>query len=220
MTRVAGLLFCGVCGGAVAKRGNNRFGCVSHIMGKGCTNSRTIVRDVLETRVLAGLQDRLMEPEAFAEAMRSFIEETNRLNHLRRANRGADVERLEEARKAIGGIVAAIEDGGYSRPLMERLRRLEVEVEEIETKLAEAPRDVPDIHPNVAELHRRKVGDCLKLWTSPRSATRPPRRCGRQSTGSCWSQDPRAARSWRRYTAIWRPFWPEPMTREVSGGKP
>lgn len=54
-------------------------------MGKGCTNSRTIVRDVLETRVLAGLQDRLMEPEAFAEAMRSFIEETNRL-------RGGDLD--------------------------------------------------------------------------------------------------------------------------------
>jgi len=112
-------------------------------MGKGCTNSRTILRDVLETRVLAGLQDRLMEPEAFAEAMRSFIEETNRLNHIRRANHGADVERLEKARKAIAGIVTAIEDGGYSRPLMERLRGLEANVEEIEAKLAEAPRDVP-----------------------------------------------------------------------------
>ncbi len=98
-----------------------------------------------------------MEPEAFAEAMRSFIEETNRLNHVRRVNHGAEVERLEKARKAIVGIVAAIEDGGYSRPLMERLRGLEAEVEEIEAKLAEAPRDVPDVHPNVAELYRRKV---------------------------------------------------------------
>jgi DNA invertase Pin-like site-specific DNA recombinase len=156
-TLLSGLLVCGVCGGAIAKRGNNRFGCVSHVMGKGCSNSRTIVRDVLETRVLAGLKDRLMEPEAFAEAMRSFIEETNRLNHIRRANHGADVERLEKARKAIAGIVAAIEDGGYSRPLMERLRGLEVEVEEIEAKLAEVPRDVPDVHSNVAELYRRKV---------------------------------------------------------------
>ena len=46
--------------------------------------------------------------------MRSFIEETNRLNHVRRANHGADVGRLEKARRAIAGLVAAIEDGGYS----------------------------------------------------------------------------------------------------------
>ena len=156
-TMLSGLLVCGVCGGSVAKRGNNRFGCVSHTMGKGCTNGRTIVRDVLEERVLVGLKDRLMEPVAFAQAMRSFIEETNRLNHMRRANRGAEVERLEKARRAVAGIVAAIEDGGYSRPLMERLKVLEAEADEIERRLDQAPADVPDVHPNVAELYRRKV---------------------------------------------------------------
>lgn len=42
---------------------------------------------------------------------------------------------------------------------MERLKGLEVEVEveEIEQRLAQAPRDIPDIHPNVAKLYRRKV---------------------------------------------------------------
>ena len=40
---------------------------------------------------------------------------------------------------------------------MERLKALEAEVEEIEQRLAEAPRDVPDIHPNVAELYPRNV---------------------------------------------------------------
>lgn len=50
-----------------------------------------------------------------------------------------------------------LKDGGYSRPLMERLKAQEAEVEEIEQRLAEAPREVPDIPPNVAELYRRKV---------------------------------------------------------------
>jgi site-specific DNA recombinase len=166
-TLLSGLLVCGVCGGTVAKRGNNRFGCVSHIMGKGCSNGRTIVRDVLEARVLAGLKDRLMAPEAMAEAMRAFIEETNRLNHHRRANREADLERLEKARKAIDGIVAAIEDGGYSRPLMERLKTLEAEVEAIEDSLNQAPRDVPDVHPNVAEIYRRKVERLTEALNDP-----------------------------------------------------
>jgi len=154
---LSGLLVCGACGGSYAKRGNSRFACVSHTMGKGCSNGRSIVRERLEERVLVGLKDRLMTPEALAEAMRAFVEETNRLNHHRRATREADVQRLEKAHRAIDGLVAAIEDGGYSRPLMERLKGLEAEVEEIERRLADAPRDVPDIHPNVAELYRRKV---------------------------------------------------------------
>jgi hypothetical protein len=33
-----------------------------------------------EARVLAGLRDRLMTPEAAAEAMRAYAAETNRLN--------------------------------------------------------------------------------------------------------------------------------------------
>lgn len=147
-TLLSGLLVCGVCGGAVAKRGNNRFGCVGHVMGRGCANNRTIVRDVLEARVIAGLKDRLVSPEVIAEAMRAFIEESNRLNQHRRATRDADAQRLEKARRAIDGIVAAIEDGGYSRPLMERLRTLEADVETLEAQMAQAPADAPDVHPN------------------------------------------------------------------------
>lgn len=166
-TLLSGLLVCGVCGGSVAKRGNNRFGCVSHIMGKGCTNTRTIDRDVLEARVIAGLKDGLVSPDAIAEAMRAFIEETNRLNQHRRASRDVDVHRLEKARKAIAGIVAAIEDGGYSRPLMERLKVLEGEVEALEAQMAEAPADVPDVHPNVADIYRRKVERLVEALAHP-----------------------------------------------------
>lgn len=170
-TLLSGLLECGVCGGTVAKRGNNRFGCVSHIMGKGCTNGRTINRDVLEFRVLAGLKDKLMAPDVMAEAMRAFIEETNRLNHHRRANREADLLRLEKSRKAIAGIVTAIEDGGYSRPLMERLRTLEADADAIEQGLNRAPLDVPDVHPNVAELYRRKVERLTEALNDPEDRT-------------------------------------------------
>ncbi|WP_082564453.1 recombinase family protein [Caulobacter sp. Root1472] len=166
-TLLSGLLVCGVCGGSAAKRGNNRFGCVSHIMGKGCTNTRTVNRDALEARVIAGLRDSLMAPEVISEAMRTMVEETNRLNQQRRASRDVDVQRLEKARKAIAGIVAAIEDGGYSRPLMEQLRVLEAEVEVLEAQMAETPADVPDVHPNVANLYRRKVERLIEALDRP-----------------------------------------------------
>ena len=112
-----------------------------------------------------------MAPEVMAEAMRAFIEETNRLNHHRRANEAADRLRLEKVRKAIAGIVSAIEDGGYTRPLMERLKSLDAEVEAIERTLAEAPRDVPDVHPDVAELYRRKVERLVDALNNPADRT-------------------------------------------------
>lgn len=171
-TLLSGLLVCGVCGGSVAKRGNNRFGCVSHIMGKGCTNTRTVNRDALEARVIVGLRDSLMAPEVIGEAMRAMVEETNRLNQQRRASRDVDVQQLEKARKGIAGIVAAIEDGGYSRPLMERLKVLEVEVEALEAQIAEAPADVPDVHPNVADLYRRKVERLIEALDRPEDRDR------------------------------------------------
>lgn len=166
-TLLSGLIVCGVCGGSVAKRSGNRFGCSNHNLGNGCSNKRTIVRDVLEARVLKGLKERLVTPDAIAHAMRTFIEESNRLNHQRRATRGGDVVRLEKARKAIAGIVRAIEDGGYTRPLMERLKGLEAEAVALEAKLAEPVADLPDLHPNIAELYRRKVERLSEALSQP-----------------------------------------------------
>jgi site-specific DNA recombinase len=54
-------------------------------------------------------------------------------------------------------IVTAIEDGGYSRPLMARLRDREAKQDELNERLARAPVDTPDIHPNIAGIYRRKV---------------------------------------------------------------
>jgi hypothetical protein len=85
--------------------------CVAHINGKGCSNASAVRGDSLEARVLVGLKDQMMAPDMMADAMRAFIEETNHLNQQRRANEGADRQRLERARKAIASIVSAIEDG-------------------------------------------------------------------------------------------------------------
>ncbi|MEH0197138.1 recombinase family protein [Caulobacter sp. CCNWLY153] len=166
-TLLSGLIVCGLCGGTVAKRSNNRFGCSNNALGNGCSNGRTIIRDRLEERVLKGLKESLVTPEALERAMRTYIEESNRFNHHRRANRGADLLRLEKARKAIDGIVSAIEDGGYTRPLMERLKALEADVEALEAKLAEPMIDVPDLHPNIAELYRRKVERLSEALSQP-----------------------------------------------------
>ena len=154
---LSGLLVCGSCGGPFSLRGQDRYACSSHVMNGSCANSRTIARETLEARMLEGLRDRLMAPEIAAEAMRAFAEETNRLNRELRSSGDADRKVLSDIEKKVNEIVTAIEDGGYSRPLLARLHDLEAKQNELTERLSRAPVDIPDIHPNVAGIYRRKV---------------------------------------------------------------
>ncbi len=94
---------------------------------------------------------------AIPPTMRAYAEETNRLNRERRAGSETDRKALGDVEKKLKEIVTAIEDGGYSRPLMTRLRELEAKQDELTERLSRAPVDIPDIHPNVAGIYRRKV---------------------------------------------------------------
>ena len=69
---LSGLLECGVCGGPFTSRGQDRYGCSNHVMNGSCANKRGIQRTLIEGRVLAGLKEKLMAPEAAAEAMRAL----------------------------------------------------------------------------------------------------------------------------------------------------
>ena len=62
--------------------------------------------------------------------------------------------------RKIAGIVAAIEDGMYTPVLKERMKVLEARKAEIQGLLANARRpSVVRLHPNAAEIYRRKVAD-------------------------------------------------------------
>ena len=107
--------------------------------------------------MLDGLRERLMAPEIAAEAMRAYAQETNRLNRERRTSGDADRRELDKLTRSMKEIVTLIEDGGGSRALVARLRELEAREDELKARLSNAPVDMPDIHPNVAGIYRRKV---------------------------------------------------------------
>src|SRR5690606_29124357 len=73
-TLLSGLVFCGCCGGSFSIRGSDRFACSTRGTKGTCSNSRTIPREELERRVLAGLKERMMVPEVAADAMRAYAE--------------------------------------------------------------------------------------------------------------------------------------------------
>jgi DNA invertase Pin-like site-specific DNA recombinase len=156
-TLLSGLLFCGCCGGSYARRGQDRYACINHVLGNGCDNARTIARGALEARVLTGLRERMMTPEMAAEAMRAYTQETNRLNRERRNTADATRREFAETAKAIAEIVRVIEQGGWHRALSERLTELEARQDGLTARMANVRQDVPDMHPGIAEAYRRRM---------------------------------------------------------------
>jgi hypothetical protein len=101
------------------------------------------------------------------DTFRAYAEETNRLNWERRASGDADRRELDKIARSIKEIVATIEEGSGSRALVTRLRELEAQEDELKARLAQAPVDIPDIHPNVGGVYRRKVERLAEALRNP-----------------------------------------------------
>ena len=164
---LSGLLECGVCGGPYAMRGQDRYGCSNHVMNGSCSNGRGIRRPILEERVLAGLKNRLMAPEAAADAVRAWAEEINRRNREHSASGEAGRKELVDIEKKMATMISVIENGGYVKGMVDRLRELEARQEKLKQRLATLPPEIPDIHPNIDGIYRRKVARLARALDNP-----------------------------------------------------
>ncbi|MBR9780961.1 MAG: recombinase family protein [Rhodospirillales bacterium] len=163
----SGLIKCGCCGGNYGIITRDRYGCLNRYRRGTCDNGRTIVRDKIEARVLAGLTEKLVSAEAVAEAVQAYAEGLNQMNRERRAQAVLDRQKLEKVERGIAGIMSAIEDGMYQSAMKFRMEELEQEKQEIIARMDEVPQDVPDIHPNIAEIYRKKVQNLTAALDDP-----------------------------------------------------
>ena len=164
---LSGLAFCGCCGGPYSLRGAGRFACSNHISKGNCTNKATIRQDELETRVLAGIRNRLMAPEIAADAMRAYAEEMNRLNRERRANSDAWRTELAKVEKDIRGMIEAIKAGMFHESMKGEMTALEARKAELTALLADVPQDMPDILPAASAIYARKVQELTDALGDP-----------------------------------------------------
>ncbi|WOF42414.1 recombinase family protein [Sphingopyxis indica] len=164
---LSGLLECGVCGGPYAVVVQDRYGCTGHHRKRTCTNGRTIKRKLLERRALAGMVDRLVSPDKIEAAVAAYAAHINRENRERRIQADADERALAKIDRAVAGIMAAIEDGLYQPSMKARMAELERERKEITARLAEVPPAVPDVHPGIAEIYKRKVAALTDVLSDP-----------------------------------------------------
>ena len=121
---LSGLLTCGCCGGKYGIVVNDRYGCLGHFRKGMCDNGRTIRRDDIERRVLAGLTDKLVSPEAVAVAAAPMPRRPTA-----RTTSGAQVETsrraLEKIERGTKAILDAIEDGMYQPAMKARMSELD-----------------------------------------------------------------------------------------------
>lgn len=164
---LSGLLECGVCGSPYAIVVGDRYGCVGRHRSHSCTNGRTIRRAELERRALSGIAERLVSVDKIDEAVAAYAARINRENRERRVQADSDVRALAKVDRAVAGMMAAIEDGLYQPTMKARMAELERERAEINARLADAPQNVPDVHPGIAEIYKRKVALLTETLAEP-----------------------------------------------------
>src|SRR3546814_15742203 len=89
---------------------SDRYGCVGHHRSRTCANSRTIRREELARRALAGIADRLVSPDKIEAAVAAYTTHIHRENRERRLQADSDTPALATIDKAVAGIIAAIEE--------------------------------------------------------------------------------------------------------------
>jgi DNA invertase Pin-like site-specific DNA recombinase len=97
---LSGLLECGVCGGRIGLITTDRYACLNHHRRSVCSNKRTIKREALERRALAGIAERLVSADKVREAVAAYAEHINEMNRERRMQAEADTSRWRRSTRA------------------------------------------------------------------------------------------------------------------------
>jgi site-specific DNA recombinase len=152
-----GLMRCAVCGGGIVNFNKAYIGCANARNKGTCNNKATMRRDDLETAVLDGLQNRLMEPARIKIFCEEYARAMNRLHAEHNAQRAVDVEALNKAERDLARLVQALLDGVPASAVREKMAELEARRDALRTRLASSEDLSVRFHPNMAEYYRAQV---------------------------------------------------------------
>ncbi len=164
---LTGLVFCGDCGGGFAAVGRDYLAC-SAARGRGtCANRRSIRRHDLENVILDGLKERLMAPDLVAEFIAAFTQEINTVRAAADQTRKRQEQELAGVTRKLDGLIEAIAEGFRAESLQQKLAEFDARKIELKDLLA-GPAPAPiRLHPNLAELYRRKVSELEAALVDP-----------------------------------------------------
>jgi site-specific DNA recombinase len=167
---LSGLLYCGCCGSRHILVSKTRYGCSATRNSGSCNNRKTIDKDQVEERVLAGLRDRMLHPEL----VRAFILEFQREYERARADATGRLAKakadLHRVQNEIENLVNAIAAGMFHVSMKGKLDHLEAEQARLgDMVLSLSATEPPSIHPGLAEVYKVKVSNLVSALNSDRT---------------------------------------------------
>jgi hypothetical protein len=156
---LSGLAYCGVCGERWISIGRQRWGCGGVRKGSTCSNNRSIGTPFMETRVLDGLQERMLDPEL----VRLFVREYHQEHARRSAEVAKQTQRLQkqhaDASAKVNRLVEAIANGADEFVEIKAiLSTARAERDRFAAAIAENEAlPVVALHPGIADSYRKQV---------------------------------------------------------------
>jgi site-specific DNA recombinase len=168
---LTGLTTCGDCGASLVAAGKDYLCCSAARRLGTCKNVRGIRRGVLERLILDALKHNLMHPDLVAEFIKEFYAEINRQRRDAELLLGSKRRELEEIRRKLDGLIEAIAEGFRAPGLQAKLDELEEHKTRLQSEIDGTPVDTPRLHPNVAEIYRKRVGSLQDALADPATKT-------------------------------------------------
>ena len=165
---LTGLVKCGSCGGSMTIINRERYYCSAKRERGTCDSTVGIKATELEERVLNGLRDILLGNEDMIEAfVVEFKAEVARLRKQRSTRERQVQKDLNKVNTAIKRCLTFITEGDGDPGLVrDELRTLEARKRDLErTLVANHEERAVELHPNMADLYRKKVTELRSLLT-------------------------------------------------------
>ena len=171
---LSGFVRCGACGGSMTIVNRERYSCSAKRERGTCSSPVGIKAAELEKRVLDGLREILHGRQDLVEEFATaYREEVLRLRRSRTNESSQLQKELAKVQRGIDRCLAYITEGdGDPGSVRGSLKELENRKRALERQMKEAgSASTIELHPNVAELYRRKVMELQTLFAD--DATRP-----------------------------------------------
>nr|WP_183982937.1 recombinase family protein [Sphingomonas jinjuensis] len=156
---LSGLIRCGGCGGAMILVASHRYGCARHREAGTCDVAQRIAREELEERVLAGITEQLLKPEAVSHLVNRYHKASEAQMKEERKRSEALDRRIAMLDKAIERLVTAIAEGGIDfAEIREAMAARKAEREDLRRQRDElAATPVIAMNPHLVAEYRQRV---------------------------------------------------------------